>query len=213
MTKPLLTALLFFLTTTLPAAAQETGQTPTAGNTYYIYNVGQGLYLAPSGSQLTLSSTKTAITLASSQDTTTSAEGFLTLTASAQLGADQWQQPTADGTAAYTDWLPVLVEGTTATYTLGNRQRETNALQHLYYSPAQGRLSTVAQQPGADFTAGQWIFLSTTSTGIQTAEAQTGAQQEARVYTLSGQVVRTGTTSLDGLGHGIYVVGGRKVVK
>lgn len=213
MTKPLLTALLLFFTTTLTVAAQDAGLEPKSGNTYYIYNVGQGQYLSRSGSQLTLSSSQTAIILGDSQDTTTSATCFLTLSASAKFGASLWLQPTADGTADYTDWQPKLVEGTTATYTLGNRQTETNALQHLYYSQAQGRLSTVAQQPGADFKDGQWLFLSTTYTGIESAETQAQVQQQARVCSISGQVLRTGTTSLDGLAHGIYIVGGRKVAK
>ena len=33
------------------------------------------------------------------------------------------------------------------------------------------------------------------------------------VYTLDGRLVRRGSTSLDGLPRGIYVVGGRKVMK
>lgn len=33
------------------------------------------------------------------------------------------------------------------------------------------------------------------------------------VYTLTGQIVRQGTTSLEGLPHGIYIVNGKKVVK
>ena len=43
-----------------------------------------------------------------------------------------------------------------------------------------------------------------------------GGNQQANdenVYSISGQLVRQGTTSLDGLPHGIYIVAGKKVLK
>ena len=45
--------------------------------------------------------------------------------------------------------------------------------------------------------------------------ADEGSQQPAddNVYDLNGRIVRQGTTSLEGLPRGIYIVGGRKVVK
>lgn len=42
---------------------------------------------------------------------------------------------------------------------------------------------------------------------------RTDAPTNDNVYSVSGQVVRRGTTSLQGLPKGIYIVGGRKVVK
>ena len=47
-------------------------------------------------------------------------------------------------------------------------------------------------------------------TSISTLRTDTGSHD---VYDLSGRKVRTGTTSLEGLPSGIYIVGGRKVVK
>jgi hypothetical protein len=47
-------------------------------------------------------------------------------------------------------------------------------------------------------------------TSIGTLRTDTGSHD---VYDLSGRKVRTGTTSLEGLPSGIYIVGGRKVVK
>lgn len=41
----------------------------------------------------------------------------------------------------------------------------------------------------------------------------TGRQAPANVSTLSGQIVRYGSTSLDGLPRGIYIAGGKKVIK
>ena len=40
-----------------------------------------------------------------------------------------------------------------------------------------------------------------------------GKTRNANVYTISGQLVREGSTSLDGLPKGIYIVGGKKVIK
>lgn len=37
--------------------------------------------------------------------------------------------------------------------------------------------------------------------------------QDNNVYSITGQLVRQGSTSLEGLPHGIYIVGGKKVVK
>ncbi len=38
-------------------------------------------------------------------------------------------------------------------------------------------------------------------------------QQDNNVYTVTGQIVRHGTTSLEGLPEGIYIVGGKKIMK
>lgn len=46
-----------------------------------------------------------------------------------------------------------------------------------------------------------------------TLDAGNGKVRNANVYTISGQLVREGSTSLDGLPKGIYIVGGKKVIK
>ncbi len=48
------------------------------------------------------------------------------------------------------------------------------------------------------------------ATGISIIPAANNAQN---VYDLNGRMVRSGSTSLEGLPCGIYIVGGRKVVK
>ena len=51
-------------------------------------------------------------------------------------------------------------------------------------------------------------------TAIRDVAAEgTGRQAPANVSTLSGQIVRYGSTSLDGLPRGIYIAGGKKVIK
>ena len=48
---------------------------------------------------------------------------------------------------------------------------------------------------------------------IITLDAAGSKARSANVYTVSGQLVREGSTSLEGLPNGIYIVGGKKVVK
>ena len=48
---------------------------------------------------------------------------------------------------------------------------------------------------------------------IITLDAGGSKARSANVYTVSGQLVREGSTSLEGLPNGIYIVGGKKVVK
>lgn len=52
----------------------------------------------------------------------------------------------------------------------------------------------------------------TMPTGIKGMMASDNTQSDNNVYSVTGQVVRHGTTSLQGLSQGIYIVGGRKVV-
>ena len=49
------------------------------------------------------------------------------------------------------------------------------------------------------------------STGIQTIMMDNGEGFD--VYSLSGQKVKSKTTSLDGLPRGIYIINGKKVMK
>ena len=50
-------------------------------------------------------------------------------------------------------------------------------------------------------------------TAIHDMAADSGRPDHNNVYTVTGQIVRRGSTSLDGLPNGIYVVGGKKVIK
>lgn len=45
------------------------------------------------------------------------------------------------------------------------------------------------------------------------ADDSSNRQAPDNVYTVTGQIVRHGSTSLDGLPRGVYIVGGRKVIK
>ena len=51
------------------------------------------------------------------------------------------------------------------------------------------------------------------TTAIDAIDGQAAPMQPQNVYNLAGQLVRAGATTTDGLAKGIYVIGGRKVVK
>jgi hypothetical protein len=55
----------------------------------------------------------------------------------------------------------------------------------------------------------------TDPTGIEdvVSENSNKVATDNNVYSLTGQIVRQGTTSLDGLAEGIYIVNGKKVLK
>lgn len=210
MKKEILSALVALMTIAPAVADNATPLTPETGKTYYIYNVASQQYLGTADGQLTLGDEKTAVTIGESDDASL---GFVLLTtASGTIGADHWFAATADGTAHYQDWTLQPADGTTGAYLLANRQRETNACQYLYHSTAHSALSFVAQQPDADFTAGQWLFLSTDASGIASTTASAGAKTYD-VYTLDGRCVRLKATTLQGLGHGVFIVNGRKVIR
>ena len=50
-------------------------------------------------------------------------------------------------------------------------------------------------------------------TGIDDMAIEEKDKGEIHIYDLNGRMVRRSTTSLEGLSHGIYIVGGKKVVK
>ena len=55
------------------------------------------------------------------------------------------------------------------------------------------------------------IITDDTATGIETLDSET--KTSFNVYGINGQLLKSGTTDLNGLSHGIYVVNGKKVLK
>ena len=85
------------------------------------------------------------------------------------------------------------------------------------YSPI--TTSTYADSTGiASFEApanikNLWFVVSGTPTGICMPTADRAPEAPACVYSVTGTLLRQGTTSLEGLPHGVYIVNGRKVIK
>jgi hypothetical protein len=48
--------------------------------------------------------------------------------------------------------------------------------------------------------------------GIMDVATDKPRPNDCNVRSISGQIVRSGTLSLDGLPHGVYIVGGKKVL-
>ena len=61
------------------------------------------------------------------------------------------------------------------------------------------------------------VYGETNNNSLPTSISDMAGTQKAangnNVYDLQGRLVRRGTTSLDGLPRGIYIAGGRKVLK
>ena len=49
--------------------------------------------------------------------------------------------------------------------------------------------------------------------GISTVKTTVPTLRSGNVYDLNGRLIRQGSTSLDGLPHGIYIIDGKKVAK
>lgn len=143
--------------TTMMAASD--GQTPTDGETYYIYNIGLNKYLAAqSDGQLTLADEGIAITLEAS----TRSRHKLKYNSKA-LGTGMYDTKiTCDGTAEYSDWSfsKVSVTGKTNVYAIGCFIKDSGANYYIYWNTATDKLGRQAYVPGAAFTEGLWQFIS-----------------------------------------------------
>jgi len=154
-----------FLALLAPLAVAATAQadpvTPEAGGTYYIYNVGQKLYLADDGTgMLTLSATGAPMTVTLTDESNDDGIYFIT-SPSGKLGSSLLDAGVVtDGTGKYDHWRVSLVSGTEATYTIACRFRETAAFSYLYWGSIVGRLVKSALMPGFEYDNGHWQFIS-----------------------------------------------------
>ncbi len=160
-----LTLFLLGLTSALMAQTSEPeGKTPTAGTTYYLYNVDQAGYLsAGSDGKLTIGSPYLAVTLNQPTTSTTADKDFYTLTSDGKkVLASLFQAPELGENASgkYDQWKFTAVSGKTNVYTLGVRTRDAGALYYMYWSDLADRLSTEPFSPWSVFTRAQWKLVS-----------------------------------------------------
>ncbi len=160
-----LTLFLLGLTSALMAQTSEPeGKTPTAGSTYYLYNVDQGGYLsAGSDGVLTIGSPYLAVTLNQPTTTTTADNDFYTIEANGKkVMAALWSTPVlGDNKQGYYDqWKFDAVSGKTNVYTVGCRSREAGALYYMYWSNITSSLSTVLLKAWTTFNNAQWKLVS-----------------------------------------------------
>ena len=147
-----------------------TGQVPSDGNTYYIYNVGQRSFILVNGNATKLASSGSPVTVAKAQSssadraeaTTTdnlftikTENEFLTLTMNNARGYGEPEE--------YSQWIfTSIADNTTITpnaYRISCRTLEANAMANLYYSEsAQGITSTYSGTAG--YADAEWLFIS-----------------------------------------------------
>lgn len=136
--------------------AQPTASTPTAGQSYYIYNVGQKQYMAAdSEGKLTLSATGMAIEL--TQADATVGTWYLT-TSMGKLSGTVLEQTQCDGSGMYQEWKLALVSD--GRYTIAMRNSGVNAYSYLEYNEFFGRPIRNIFAPDASVEDAQWIFVS-----------------------------------------------------
>lgn len=138
------------------AAAQPTAQTPVDGSTYYIYNVGQGLYMANDGEGgVVLSSAGIPVTLTTADATV---DTWYLTSSDGRISATVLQQTRCDGTGLYDQWKLVLVAD--GKYNIAMRNSGVNAYSYLEYSDYFGRPVRNPFAPDESLTDAQWIFVS-----------------------------------------------------
>ncbi|MGM9700051.1 MAG: T9SS type A sorting domain-containing protein [Prevotella sp.] len=136
--------------------AQPTASTPTAGQSYYIYNVGQKQYMAAdSEGNLTLSATGMAVTL--TQADATVGTWYLT-TPMGRLSGTVLERTQCDGSGMYQEWKLALVSD--GSYTIAMRNSGVNAYSYLEYNDFFGRPIRNIMAPDASVEDAQWIFVS-----------------------------------------------------
>ena len=153
--KRLNTLLVLFLMGTL-LYAQPQRETPTDGETYYIYHVGQKKYLANDGTgKLTLSATGMGVIL-QKQD----AGNWKFHTAYGYIGTDFLGALSCDGTGTYQTWTLTQVAGTTDRYNIGCYVVDNYAFSYLRWSDILGGLVKQPVMPDATLEAAQWLLVS-----------------------------------------------------
>lgn len=143
------------------------GQEPKAGESYYIYNVGQQQYLASDGQGgLTLSGSPMTVTLKLDGNVTESAgvpTYYILETSEGQITKSVGQLPRCDSQGRYNQWRFTEVSGKDNVYFLSNRFRDYNTDTYLYYNTILSVVATEVFKPSAVFTNAQWMLVSTSS--------------------------------------------------
>lgn len=160
MRKTLLTSLLLLFAVAL-SAQTNTGQTPTVGSSYYIYNVGQKKYLGNDGSgQLTLGGTPFTVTIAEDGNVSESLDFYKLNTAYGKVSSTPFEAPRCDGTGKYDQWKFDKVSGKDNVYYIASRHRELNTNYFLYYSEIFSGVYTEPLKPFSIFSNCQWMLIS-----------------------------------------------------
>ncbi len=201
--KRLFTLTLLLLGISCAIMAQTEGSQPTSGETYYLYNVGQGKYLsAASDGSLTLGGKPyLAVTLSQPASTGTSSAdaSFFTLEANGQkIIAELWGSPIlGDNQQGYYDqWQFSAVSGKTNVYTMGARNREAGAGMFLFWSNVFNDLITYQYIPATVFTNGQWMLVKEDAIATTTITLEETDESAAYSTKQQTEIASTATVKL-----------------
>ena len=152
---------------------ESTGNTPTSGQTYYLYNVEkQGFLSMSEDSTLIIGSPNLAVTLTTATQSTSSTDtDYFTMEANGKkIIAGLYQTPTLGGSIAnkYDQWKFSEVSGSGNVYTIGCRMRELSAVVYLQSNETDNGLNTSVLNYSSTFTNGQWKLLSVAEVDSQT---------------------------------------------
>lgn len=154
-----LKTLLLALLPAATAVAQPTAQTPTSGQTYYIYNIGGAGYLSAADNTLKLSGNGIPVTIS---DADATAGTFYMDAPSGRISVTPFSGITTDGTGSYDQWQFTPVAGKERTYNISYRMKEGNTFPYLYIdatAPTADALKMLPYAPADTYTNGQWLFV------------------------------------------------------
>ncbi|MDY5067085.1 MAG: hypothetical protein SPE85_10850 [Prevotella sp.] len=157
---PLILVSLFLLCS--PRLSAQTGQTPTAGASYYIQNVYTGKYMSvDADGHLVLSDTPTMLITVESPSTSGSSTSlpdvYRLLTPSGYMSATILEQTACDGSGMYDTWS--LSRVSSGIYNLGLLYSGVNAHTWLEWNDYLSLLIRNVFSPDAQNTKAQWRFL------------------------------------------------------
>ena len=138
-----------------PGAMAQSGQTPTNGSSYYIWNVSAKQYLCQDGKgRVMLSASGTPLTLRSANSTVGT---YYLLDSSDTLSATVPERLLSNG-GMYEEWTFTAAEN--GTYNVALRNSGVNAYTYLEYSDLTGDVLRNPLAPSASDQKAQWKFVS-----------------------------------------------------
>ena len=138
-----------------PGAMAQSGQTPTNGSSYYIWNVSAKQYLCQDGKgRVMLSASGTPLTLQSANSTVGT---YYLLDSSDKLSATVPERLLSNG-GMYEEWTFTAAEN--GTYNVALRNSGVNAYTYLEYSDLTGDVLRNPLAPSASDQKAQWVFVS-----------------------------------------------------
>ena len=158
-----------------PGAMAQSGQTPTNGSSYYIWNVSAKQYLCQDGKgRVILSASGTPLTLQSAKSTVGT---YYLLDSSDKLSATVPERLLSNG-GMYEEWTFTAAKN--GTYNVALRNSGVNAYTYLEYSDLTGDVLRNPLAPSASDEKAQWEFVSANDYVVPTLTLKEGDTSYSR---------------------------------